>query len=93
VGEIDGCATDLNGVMADPKGGKTSPDVAGANAGNIINMAMEDLSDMDQSELELELQWELRKRWKRDIGRSWRASRRRMAALSRRATLCKHRGW
>jgi hypothetical protein len=45
--------------MGDPKGTKTVPDGVGINVYNVIRVEMEDLSERDENDLELEVQWEM----------------------------------
>jgi Flp pilus assembly secretin CpaC len=46
-------------TMADPKAMKLTGDSSRVNQGNTIKVAMEDLSETDQKDLELKLQHEL----------------------------------
>jgi pyruvate kinase len=45
--------------MADPKATKMTGDGAGVNSWNVIEVAMEDLSEKDRKDLKLELQHEM----------------------------------
>jgi hypothetical protein len=55
--------------MADPKGGKaiTATDNIDVQAKNAINVAMEDLAEVDRREIEWELEEELAEIWRRKL--------------------------
>jgi hypothetical protein len=59
--KVGSCIADHKGIMADPKGSKaaTTADGAGVHAKNAINVAMEDLVEADQKEVEKEIKEEL----------------------------------